>query len=180
MLKQKLSRDKELINFIIQWTCGILAVAAAIVFGIWAPLSYEATASANRSNDAAQSSMVDALSRGRDMAMAANSIAMTATSIAKSAATAQSSALLEMQNRMALMGQLAVIDFCITQSVWFLLCMFIFARRAVRLILHTLKLPLTVYLPDPDDLQFLQPECKSCTLERGRYAWFSDRINDGI
>lgn len=93
--KQKLSRDKELINFIIQWTCGILAVAAAIVFGIWAPLSYEATASANRSNDVAQSSMVDALSRVGAMAMAANSIAMTATSIATSAATAQSSALLE-------------------------------------------------------------------------------------
>lgn len=115
--KQKLSRNKELINFIIQWTCGILAVAATIVFGIWAPLSYEATASANRSNDAAQSSMVDVLSSVRDMGMAANSIAMTATSIATSAATAQSSALIEMQNRLALMGQLAVIDFCMTHSV---------------------------------------------------------------
>jgi len=124
ILKQKLSRDKTLINFIIQWTCGILAVAAAIVFGIWAPLSYEATASGNRSNDAAQSSMFDALSRmgnmaltANDIAMTANNIAITASSVAKSAATAQSSALLEIQKRVALMGQLAVIDFCRTQLV---------------------------------------------------------------
>ncbi len=110
MPKPKLSHDKELINFVIQWTCGILAAAAAIVFGIWAPLSYEATASGNHSNDAAQSSMVDALSSVGD-------VGMTAASIAKGAATAQSSALLEMQNRIALMGQLAVIDFCITQLV---------------------------------------------------------------
>lgn len=115
--KQKPARDKDLINFIIQWTCGILAAAAAIVFGIWAPLSYKATASGNRSNDAAQSSMVDALSTFRDMASSANNIAMTATRIVMSAATAQSSALTEMQHRMALMGQLAVFDFCNTQTV---------------------------------------------------------------
>lgn len=102
--RRRLFRDKEFINFVIQWTCGIIATAAAIVFGIWAPLSYEATASANSSNDVAQSSMIDALS--------------SATRIARSAATVQSSALSKMEDRLALMGQLAVINFCLTQSVW--------------------------------------------------------------
>lgn len=81
------------------------------MFGIWAPLSYEATASANSSNDVAQSSMIDALSSVADMAR-------TATRIARSAATGQSSALSKMQDRLAAIGELAVIDFCLTQSVW--------------------------------------------------------------
>lgn len=41
----------KLINFMFKWTVGILTVAASIVFGIWAPLSYHATISGNNDNN---------------------------------------------------------------------------------------------------------------------------------
>jgi hypothetical protein len=43
------------ILFTVNWICVVLGVAAAIVFGIWAPLSYEATASGNRDSSTVQS-----------------------------------------------------------------------------------------------------------------------------
>src|SRR5277367_4674898 len=94
------------ILFTVNWICVVLGVAAAIVFGIWAPLSYEATASGNRDSSAVQSSMISALSAANDLA-----------SSALSAASAQGTALDEVQSRLGAMGQLALVGFCITETV---------------------------------------------------------------
>lgn len=105
----KLLPREKAIDFTIKWTVGILTVAATIVFGIWAPLSYEATKSGNASND----QMADALHDIGTMASIANDVASSALETA----IAQRSALNEMQTRVALVGQLALVDFCLTQSV---------------------------------------------------------------
>lgn len=94
------------ILFTINWICVVLGVTAAIVFGIWAPLSYEATANGNRDSNVVQSSMISALSVANDVA-----------SSALSAAKAQSAALGEVQNQLGAMGQLALVDFCVTETV---------------------------------------------------------------
>ena len=73
MKRQKDIRDKD-IYFAIKWACGILTVAASIVFGIWAPLSYEATISDNET----QESMLSVLSNAKEMASTANIIALNA------------------------------------------------------------------------------------------------------
>jgi hypothetical protein len=94
------------ILFTINWIYIVLSIAAAIVFGIWAPLSYEATASGNRDSNAVQGSMISALSAANDVA-----------SKALSAARAQGAALDEVQSRLGAMGQLALVGFCITETV---------------------------------------------------------------
>jgi hypothetical protein len=94
------------ILFTLNWICVVLGVAAAIVFGIWAPLSYEATASGNRDSSAVQSSMISSLSAANDLA-----------SSALSAASAQGTALDEVQSRLGAMGQLALFGFCVTETV---------------------------------------------------------------
>lgn len=101
-------RDKD-IYFAIKWACGILTVAASIVFGIWAPLSYEATLSDNDTQDA----MVSVLSDARDLASTANVIA----SDALVAASAQREAMGGLYGTIGLMGRLAVVEFCYGQQV---------------------------------------------------------------
>ena len=106
--RQKDFRDKD-IYFAIKWACGILTVAASIVFGIWAPLSYEATLSDNDTQDA----MVSVLSDARDLASTANVIA----SDALVAASAQREAMEGLYSTIGLMGRLAVAEFCYGQQV---------------------------------------------------------------
>ena len=48
--------------FSIKWAATILAAAASILFGIWAPLSYQMTKDGNRENNDVQSSMLQAIS----------------------------------------------------------------------------------------------------------------------
>lgn len=100
------SKNNNVISFTLNWICVVLTVAATIVFGIWAPLSYRATADGNRDNNEVQSSMMQQV--------------MTANSIASSAlrsAGVQSTVLAGMQSRLDAMGQLALVDFCRTQTV---------------------------------------------------------------
>ena len=102
------SKNSHVISFTLNWICVVLTVAATIVFGIWAPLSYRATADGNRDNNEVQSSMMQQV--------------MTANGIASSvlrAASAQSTALQSMQDRLGAMGQLAMVDFCLTQTVYY-------------------------------------------------------------
>lgn len=110
---QALPREK-VVEFAIKWVIGILTIAASVVFGIWATLSYHATASGNASNDQVQNSMISVMSSIGNMASSANNIASSALSTAM----AQSSALAAVQSKLDLVGQLAMVDFCITQSVW--------------------------------------------------------------
>ena len=106
--RQKNFRDKD-IFFAIKWTCGILTVAASIVFGIWAPLSYEATISDNDTDNA----IVSVLSNAKDLASTANIIA----SVALDTASEQQEVVGPLYNTIGLMGQLAVMEFCYGQQV---------------------------------------------------------------
>ena len=105
---QKDFRDKD-IFFAIKWTCGILTVAASIVFGIWAPLSYEATISDNDTDNA----IVSVLSNAKDLASTANIIA----SDALDTVSAQQEVVGSLYSTIGLMGQLAVMEFCYGQQV---------------------------------------------------------------
>ena len=105
---QKTFRDKD-IFFAIKWTCGILTVAASIVFGIWAPLSYEATISDNDTDNA----IVSVLSNAKDLASTANVIASSALDTASE----QQEVVGALYNTIGLMGQLAVMEFCYGQQV---------------------------------------------------------------
>ena len=104
---QKDFLDKD-IYFAIKWACGILTVAASIVFGIWAPLSYEATIADNDTQD----SMVSVLSNAKDLASTANIIASNALDTA----SAQHEAIRSLYSTIGLMGQLAVMEFCYAQQ----------------------------------------------------------------
>lgn len=84
----------------------VLTVVATVVFGIWAPLSYRATADGNRDNNVVQSLMMQQV-------MTANDIASSALR----AASAQSTDLASMQSRLGAMGQLALLDFCFAHAV---------------------------------------------------------------
>lgn len=97
-------RDNGLI-FATTWVAGVLAAAASILFGVWAPLSYKAAADGNRDNNAMLSSMLSSVS-------IANSIAQAALSTA----SAQASLLEHAQSRLGAMGQLALYHFCATQT----------------------------------------------------------------
>ncbi|KAF1951751.1 hypothetical protein CC80DRAFT_495898 [Byssothecium circinans] len=48
-------------EFLLDWTLKVLSVAAAILFGIWAPISYKATEDANDDNNASQGTIFEAL-----------------------------------------------------------------------------------------------------------------------
>ncbi|KAI9732208.1 MAG: hypothetical protein M1834_004305 [Cirrosporium novae-zelandiae] len=93
--------DKS-IQFILNFILAVLGVAAAVVFGIWAPLSYKATADGNRGNDEAQQALLDAVASVND--------------VASSAASVQSSRLNDLQGRLQAIGELAMVDFCVTQT----------------------------------------------------------------
>lgn len=98
------------------WIAGVLSAAASILFGVWAPLSYKAAANGNRDNNTIQSSMLSSLS-------VANSVAQ----VALSSADAQASLLQDMQSRLEAMGQLALIQYCASQTVCFLFFFFFFS-----------------------------------------------------
>ena len=74
-LEERRFRDSRLI-FLVTWVSGILAAAASIPFGIWAPLSYKVAADGNRDNNVVQPSMVASIA-------AVNSLAIEALSTAK-------------------------------------------------------------------------------------------------
>jgi hypothetical protein len=103
----------SLLSFIFNWTCTVLTVAASLVFGIWAPLSYQATINSNSGSTAAQSSAVSAASLANDLALTAQNIA----SAAYAEAAVQGSALADVQTRIGAVGQLVLIEFCATQTV---------------------------------------------------------------
>ena len=105
---QKNFCDKD-IFFAIKWTCSILTVAASIIFGIWAPLSYEATISDNDTDNA----IVSVLSNAKDLASTANIIASNALDTA----SAQQDVVGSLYSTIGLMGQLAVMEFCYGQQV---------------------------------------------------------------
>lgn len=96
--------------FWLDWIIKVLGVAAAVVFGIWAPLTFEA------SNEAS-SSAVETQSKLLSAATIAATQASIAVSVQTSAAIQQSVALENLNSRMGAIGQLLLLDFCKENTV---------------------------------------------------------------
>ena len=96
--------------FWLDWAIKVLSVAAAVVFGIWAPLSFQAANDASASGDATQSSVMSAVN-------SVNGQASSALRIQSSAAAEQSVALDAMNSRIGAIGQLSLLDFCLRNIV---------------------------------------------------------------
>ncbi|RDW58426.1 hypothetical protein BP5796_12356 [Coleophoma crateriformis] len=92
----------ERIREFCNWAFNIAVLAAAIVFGIWAPLSYNVTLVGNNGNDASSKSMLSAM--------------QAASAQASVVASKQSTMLNTMGNRIAAIGQLRLAEFCATQT----------------------------------------------------------------
>ena len=85
------------------WAVQAIGMAAAVVFGVWAPLAYKATVDGNSGNDASSSSMLSAL--------------LSASSEASVAAATQSAMLDAVNSRLDAMGQLWLVDVCRSLTV---------------------------------------------------------------
>lgn len=85
----------------LEWVIKILGVAAAVTFGIWAPISYKITADGNSGNDRAQSSLLSQIESMRSQVA-------TAASAQRSASTA----LAEIQDQLNNLGLLRAWEFC--------------------------------------------------------------------
>ncbi|KAF1842252.1 uncharacterized protein K460DRAFT_420180 [Cucurbitaria berberidis CBS 394.84] len=88
-------------DYLLDWALKILGVAAALLFGIWAPISYKATAEGNRDNDASQSDISEKLSAMSEQA-----------SQAAAMQTSAASALAQVQKQLNNLGTLRVWEFC--------------------------------------------------------------------
>lgn len=92
-------------DFILDWALKILGVASAILFGIWAPISYKITADGNAGNDEAQASLMSEISSMRDEAKTAASALQSAVS-----------ALSKVQDQLNNIGLLRAWEFCSGRS----------------------------------------------------------------
>jgi hypothetical protein len=95
--------EENPLEYFCKWALSATGVAAAVVFGIWAPLSYKATIDGNNGNDASQSAASDAAS--------------SAASLASTAAETQRVMLDAMNSRIEAIGQLWLVDFCDIRTV---------------------------------------------------------------
>lgn len=119
----------------LDWAIKILGLAAAVLFGIWVPISYKATADGNSSSDAAQTSLMDAQASLNDVATSAMSIAASASfdastaqdsmiaiamysvTIAASPSSQTSMALDALTSLMVAIGQLNLYAYCDQNTV---------------------------------------------------------------
>ncbi|RDW56566.1 hypothetical protein BP6252_14094 [Coleophoma cylindrospora] len=92
----------ERIREFCNWAFNIAVLAAAIVFGIWAPLSYNVTLVGNNGNDESSKSMLSAM--------------QAASAQASVVASKQSTMLNAMDDRIGAIGQLRLVEFCATQT----------------------------------------------------------------
>ncbi|OAX83874.1 hypothetical protein ACJ72_01751 [Emergomyces africanus] len=98
--------------FMLRWGCAILTVAATILFGVWAPLSYQETKEANKENDEMQRALMRSAKSANELATSMLSAASQQLEIA----TAQASVLGNLQAQLAAMGQVALLQFCNAQT----------------------------------------------------------------
>lgn len=100
------------LTFILHWGCAVLTVAATVLFGIWAPLSYQETKEANKGNDEMQRALILSAESANEIATSA----LLAASRQLQFATAQASAISNLQEQLAAMGQVALLQFCNAQT----------------------------------------------------------------
>lgn len=112
--------------FWLDWIIKVLGVAAAVVFGIWAPLSFEASNEASSSGNETQNTLMSAV-------LAVETQASIAAAQQTSAAAQQSIALENLNNRMDAIGQLLILDFCKDHTVRLLLYKPLIIKRWLRM-----------------------------------------------
>ncbi|EDN05997.1 predicted protein [Histoplasma mississippiense (nom. inval.)] len=100
------------LTFILHWGCAVLTVAATVLFGIWAPLSYQETKEANIGNDEMQRALILSAESANEIATSA----LLAASRQLQFATAQASAISNLQEQLAAMGEVALLQFCNAQT----------------------------------------------------------------
>ena len=88
-------------DFVLDWVLKVFGVGAAVLFGIWAPISYKATTDGNNGNDASQGQILEQIS-------ALSNQASSAADMQGCAAVA----LAEMQERLNDLGSLRAWEFC--------------------------------------------------------------------
>lgn len=88
-------------DFLLDWTMKILGVASAVLFGIWAPISYKVTADGNAGNDDAQKSLMSEISE----------IRRGAATLAAAQQSANS-AIAKLQDQLDNIGLLRAWEFC--------------------------------------------------------------------
>lgn len=98
-------------DFLLDWSLKIIGLAAAIVFGIWAPISYSLTAQGNRQNDASQADLQSQLEDVSEQASSASSLQAVATSI-----------LSNIQEALNAQGLLSIWEFCDGKAEQFSAC----------------------------------------------------------
>ncbi|KAK2792037.1 hypothetical protein FQN52_004147 [Onygenales sp. PD_12] len=94
--------------FILRWICTILTVASAILFGVWAPLSYAAASRASKDNELAQRELFNSVESASAVAESALSVASAQLDMAG----AQASAIGNLQGQLSVMGQIALLQYC--------------------------------------------------------------------
>lgn len=97
------------IEWWVDWTLKIIGVTAAVLFGIWATLSWKSTEDGNDT----QSSMASALSAASTQGSQAVYQASQALSLQSSSAIVQSA----MSSKLDAIGRLQVASFCLEQPV---------------------------------------------------------------
>lgn len=102
-------RHASPVEWWVDWILKIIGVTAAVLFGIWAPLSWKSTEDGNGT----QSSMASALSDASTQASQALDQASKALSLQSSVATVQSA----LSSTIDAMGRLQIASFCLEQSV---------------------------------------------------------------
>ena len=95
-------------EFLLDWTLKVLGVASAILFVIWAPMSYKATADGNNENNASQDQLMGRLDSLSDLGVKVSNLASMRISIASGVAS--------LNDKLDGMGVLRVWEFCATQA----------------------------------------------------------------
>ncbi|PSN68555.1 hypothetical protein BS50DRAFT_674943 [Corynespora cassiicola Philippines] len=95
-------------EFLLDWSLKILGVLAAVLFGIWAPISYNATAEGNDKNDAAQTELVEKL----DAMSSQASLAANAQSAVLEEQASLASEMASVKSRIQELAVLRAWEFC--------------------------------------------------------------------
>ncbi|KAF2632793.1 hypothetical protein BU25DRAFT_82689 [Macroventuria anomochaeta] len=99
-------------DFFLDWTLKILGVACAILFGIWAPISFKLASDGNKENDASQKAVFSQLGDMRQQAATAAQMQNAAATAMANVQFAAANVMAEVQHQLDRMGKLRAWEFC--------------------------------------------------------------------
>ena len=98
-------------DFFLDWTLKILGLACAILFGIWAPISFKLTSDSNKENDEAQQAMAAQLGMMQKQAATALQMQNAAATAMAQVQNAAATAMAEVQRQLEHVGKLRAWEF---------------------------------------------------------------------